>query len=339
MIKRSSAGELTRLVAEAMGEDRVGAEAAVARLTIAGERAVDRVISALEGASPGQQAMLLLVLERIGDSRTLPVAESRLASSDERLAVAAVGALRPLLQDPRSEVAHRAITAVTNVALDSDRPDGVRAAALDALHDLGPEVVHTVTHALEHDPSWVVRRLAGWTASAAEAGAAGDRDEAALAMETWVAGNLPDDPELVRETVCEAGQTVPLTDLHRLVVAVRDRERKTGDRLLRERWTAARGALHQALAARGSRVALYDLRETLERSGGHLPVSMLAALSAIGDASCLEPLAAAVASADAPWDREQLARTFGEIRRRERLTRRHAVIKRIEAKYPGVGSE
>ena len=39
---------------------------------------------------------------------------------------------------------------------------------------------------------------------------------------------------------------------------------------------------------RGSRLALYDLRETLEAREAPLPVEFLAALSAIGDASCLE---------------------------------------------------
>jgi hypothetical protein len=335
-IKRSSGGEIARLIAEATGEDHVSAEAAVARLAIAGQRAVERVSAALEGAGPRQQAMLLLALERIGDPRALPVAEARLPSTDERVAVAAVGALRPLLQHDRSDVAHRAIAAVTGVALDTNRPDAVRAAALDALHDLGTEPFQAVTHALEHDPSGVVRRLAGWTTDEPKAQAGND---AAAALQAWATGGVPDDPDLVRSAALEAGQAVPLTDLHRLVVVVRDREAATSDPLLRERWTAARGALHQVLAARGSRVALYDLRETVGRSGGHLPITMLSALSAIGDASCLEPLAAAIGAAREPWAREQLARAFGDIRRRERLTKRHAVMKRIASKFPGVPTE
>lgn len=349
VIKRSSAGEVARLVDEALGDDRVGAEAAVARLAIAGARAVDRVIGAFEGATPRQQATLLQVLERIGEPRALPVAEGLLDSPDDRLAAAAVGALRPLLQAERSDVADRAVAAVTRVALDPTRPDAVRAAALDALHDLGAEPMQAVALALEHDPSRAVRRLAGWTSpvdadrAAASSGpvaqpaAAAELRQAAqdatLDLETWATGGLPDDPELVRTAAAEAVVTVPLGDLHRLVVAVRDRETATRDELRRKEWMAARGALHQALAARGSRVALYDLRETLERPGAHLPISMVTALSAIGDASCLEPLAAAIAASHDAWEREQLSRTFGEIRRRERLTRRHAVIRRIEGKY------
>ena len=62
-----------------------------------------------------------------------------------------------------------------------------------------------------------------------------------------------------------------------------------------------RGRVHVALAARGSRIALYDLRESLEAAApatsfsGPLPVDFLAALSTAGDASCLEAVTAAYA--------------------------------------------
>src|SRR3990167_8946536 len=46
------------------------------------------------------------------------------------------------------------------------------------------------------------------------------------------------------------------------------------------------------LADRGSRLALYDVRETLETVPGPLPVEFLSALTAVGDVSCLEPIAA-----------------------------------------------
>jgi hypothetical protein len=65
-------------------------------------------------------------------------------------------------------------------------------------------------------------------------------------------------------------------------------------------------------------------------------VSFLAALHLVGDASCLEPLAAAYArgsGSDARW-RHQVAETFRVISRREKVTRRHAAIKRIESRWP-----
>ena len=109
----------------------------------------------------------------------------------------------------------------------------------------------------------------------------------------------------------------------------------------------ARAAAHRVLAARGSTVALYDLRETIER-GDEAPVEMLAALGAIGDRSCLEPIAAAYDRAGderpgtarprhrgaADWWRSHLATVFRTVVAREKLTERHAVVKRIRARWP-----
>ena len=79
-----------------------------------------------------------------------------------------------------------------------------------------------------------------------------------------------------------------------------------------------------------------DLRETLETSNGPLPVEFLAALERIGDASCLEPIASAYATAPAEgdWWREHLAHAFRAIAARERVTRRHAAMKKIARRWP-----
>ena len=60
---------------------------------------------------------------------------------------------------------------------------------------------------------------------------------------------------------------------------------------------ALRGAAHKALADRGSRLALYDLKESFESAREALPVDFLGAAAAIGDAACLESVAAAYARA------------------------------------------
>ena len=104
----------------------------------------------------------------------------------------------------------------------------------------------------------------------------------------------------------------------------------------REEWRAVRGAAHQALAARSSRLALYDLRDSL-MGEDRLPVAFLAALEEIGDETCLEPLAAAYdassRSGDAWW-REHVATAFRAIVAREGLTRRHTSVKRALARWP-----
>ena len=102
-----------------------------------------------------------------------------------------------------------------------------------------------------------------------------------------------------------------------------------------------RGALHQALATRGSRLALYDLRDSLT-SSERLPVAFLAALEDVGDASCLESLAAAYdvsSSGSDPWWRDHLATAFRAIVHREGLTRRHAVVKRAMARWPQAAAD
>jgi hypothetical protein len=95
-----------------------------------------------------------------------------------------------------------------------------------------------------------------------------------------------------------------------------------------------RGSLHQALALRGSRVALYDLRESIATSGEAMPPSFLAALHVVGDDSCLEPLAAAWSAATDPHWQYQLAAAFQAIAKRERVSRRHAIAKRIAGRFP-----
>jgi hypothetical protein len=59
-------------------------------------------------------------------------------------------------------------------------------------------------------------------------------------------------------------------------------------------------------------------------------------LHVLGDESCLEPLAAAWMRAD-PQDerwRQQLASAFRAIIKRQKLSRRHAVVKRITSRWP-----
>jgi HEAT repeat protein len=101
-------------------------------------------------------------------------------------------------------------------------------------------------------------------------------------------------------------------------------------------WIGARAAAHLALANRGSRLALYDLRETIESLRERIPVEFFAAVTAIGDASCLEPIATAYARAKDDWSRRHLVDAFRAIVGREKITRRHAAARKIEKRWPGV---
>ena len=89
---------------------------------------------------------------------------------------------------------------------------------------------------------------------------------------------------------------MPLPLLQQLIERVRFREgAESGP--VRAEWLALRAPRTGALADRGSRLALYDLRESLESAREPLPVDFLGAAAAIGDVTCLEPLAAAYAHA------------------------------------------
>jgi hypothetical protein len=83
---------------------------------------------------------------------------------------------------------------------------------------------------------------------------------------------------------------------------------------------------------------LYDLRETVEAAHGPLPTSFLAALRVLGDASCIESLAAALARAphNDRWWQHQLASALRAIAKRERITKRHASMKKVLARWPAV---
>jgi hypothetical protein len=128
---------------------------------------------------------------------------------------------------------------------------------------------------------------------------------------------------------------ISLPVLLRIVERVRERE-GTEPAARRDAWTMARAAAHVALATRGSRIALYDLRESLEQAAAPLPVEFLAALSLAGDASCLEAIASAHTNVRNDWWRQHLADAFRTIVAREHVTRRHAAMKKIEKKWPGV---
>lgn len=139
----------------------------------------------------------------------------------------------------------------------------------------------------------------------------------------------------MREWIAREAGNAPLTSVLALIERIREREgHEPADR--RAEWTNARMSAHLALARRGSRVALFDLRESLAQAAP-LPSDALAALALSGDRSCLEPIASAYARAkDKRW-RDGLLEAFHAIVKREKLTSRHALIKRLEKRWDLAG--
>jgi len=222
----------------------------------------------------------------------------------------------------------RAFERLAATALSAGSPTAVRLAALAALDGQPEKLLKPIYEVLAKDPaSKVVARATRHQAGAVEP------------LEALVALGLPADPAVVAAVAREDGERAPLATLKRAVEIVRSRQEQVVDAEAREQWAVVRGVLHQHLAARGSRLALYDLREALESATTHLPVGFLSAAAVVGDTSCLMPLARAwvdSAAIDRSW-RDHLAETFGAIVTREKLTRRHAVLKQILERWPSAG--
>jgi len=313
----------------------VSREAAVARLIVLGARAVQALVAtAGDAAAPSEaRAAAFRALEAIGDRRAfLPaIATSGDAATDPAVAVAAVGVVRARLASRAPDEADRAFDHLAGLALDAGRADEVRLAAMAGIEELTGDALATIRTRLAADSKPAVR---------ARAAAA---PEAVSTAETSIAEMLDrglDSPAAVRAAVAAQGGSSPLPTLHRLVGAVREREEAARGEA-RADWTAARAAVHQALAARRSKVALYDLRETLGQAREPLPVGFLAALMSLGDASCLEPVAGAYARSSGhreDWWRAHLATAFRDIVRREGLTRRHAAVRKALARWPGAAA-
>lgn len=333
VIKASAAIEIRQLIAALGGDDDVRREVAIARLAVIGPRAVDALRKAYAGTSSRDTRIAVLrALEPIADRRTIEMAREAIGEGGD-LARAAASALRGLLDSPHDATATEALDVLVAAALDSSAERGVRLAAVDALQSMPEGVRARLTEALQSDPDPTLKARAGNLPR-----------EAAAIDAVWqdaLEGRLPDTPAALRDAATVRAAAAALGSLEKLIVTVRVKEGAVSSPARRAEWRNVRGALHQALALRGSRLAVYDLRESLEDTHGPLPNSFLAALHVVGDQSCLEPLAAAYAAADAGdarW-RVQLAAAFRAIARREKVTRRHAIAKRIQARWPEAGRE
>jgi hypothetical protein len=302
-----------RALLQALGQDGDRREAAIARLTILGTRVVPQLIAEFSRTDDrDRQIAVLRVLEATADERTLPLAETAIAAGGD-VAVAAVAVLRELLTRTVRRADVKALDLLLSVARDGTRDRRLRAAAREAL-EAAPQDVRDAVGAL---------------------GTSEDPKEAL--WQDALGGHLPDDVRQLRDAITSHAETAPLPELRRLIERMAERERAQKKASAINEWRAARGALHQALALRGSRVALYDLREAFEQGSGALPSSFIGAVTLIGDESCVEPLASAYANAgaDARWQ-QQVARAFREVVKRERLTRKHSALRRALGKAPAL---
>jgi len=333
-IRRSAAAEIAVLLADLCSDDPVARETAEARLTVIGVRAVPHLIVAFDrSGSAGTRTAILKVLEATPDRRSAELGAEQLEADDTAPAVrtAAVSLLGAFLQSAESA---RVLDTLTAFILDAERPDSFRLHALDVIERALPHVLTPLRARLAEDPSSAIR---AWASASTAAGA--PVIDPRLAIESAAAGE-PADPRFLRELVPAGAAGAPLPTLHRLIEVARDREARASGAAERGAWLAVRGSVHLALAQRGSRVAVYDLREAIARTAEPLPDGFAEAAALVGDGACLESIAELLTRAPATPDgtlrewRDRVTRAGRSIVERERLTRRHAVMKKIARHAP-----
>ena len=306
-IRSSSVSEIDQLITNLQKESKIKRDAAVARLRIVGSRSIPRLIAIIKSdANAAVRAAALSALETSNDSRARDSAMAALSDKYESVTLAAIIVMRNWLSTDADAVT---VDALVTLVLDPNRSQTVRQAALHALADLPESLVEPLRQQLAQEIG-----IENFTET------------------TEIANN----PATALEWLNTEGTKATLSEIHQLITYARAQERACENSTEQAAWCHLRGAAHAVLANRNSRVALYDLRESMERASKPLPLDYLLAIRSIGDTTCLEPLGRAWSGASAePWWCQQLADAAKNIMNRQKLTGRHAVVKRVRARWAG----
>jgi len=289
-----------RLIADLESPDPIRRDASVARLRVLGARAFSRLARFIESSdAPTARALAISALDGLDDPHAIEIAFAALSASDVETVVAALAVLRNWVPQ---EDGTRLLEAITAIAIDRQRDARVRVAAMDALSDLPDDLLRPI------------------------------REQA---PPPEAAGPALDNPLAAREWVEAHGARATLATLHDVIKSFRDAESRAETSGERSEWLRACGVAHRTLSDRGSRLALYDVRETFTAAKAPLPPGFIETIVTLGDSSCLEPLARAwSASNDSGW-RAQLSDAAQRIVTRSKLGGRNAVLKGIRANWAG----
>src|SRR5687768_12055245 len=149
-IRRPSATDVGALITALGSPNSVRREAAIARLTIIGAPAFDRL--AAVHAEPGTPREVLTAILRIFEATANPralVAARRSLKVGGDVAVAAAATLRALLASSDPDTSSAALDSLMVVATDPAAERRVRGAAVDALQELPPDARARVKFALD----------------------------------------------------------------------------------------------------------------------------------------------------------------------------------------------
>lgn len=325
-----SHSDIGALLVQLSADDPVVRESAAARLVVIGDRAVPPVQTLLRDASASAPARMqaLRTLAAINRPDALDAAAASAVDADAALALDAIDLLGDALSDASDPAsADRALEHLTRLALDTSVAERRRLVMMELLGRLPTPLRQPIFDALAAD------------GSAAVAARAADQHAVPHgALARWSDDErLPAASDALADAIAAEGTQAPITALRRIVDMVRARE-KVAVGAEREGWRSARGLLHETLAQRGSVIALYDLRETLEQVQEPASAHFLTAAMAAADASCLDAIAARWVHAGADvWLRDQLERIFHAIVNRERLRRSSPLMARLLKRHPSAG--
>lgn len=232
-----------------------------------------------------------------------------------------------LLDSTDADESDRALEHLTRLVLDTSVPERQRLAMLDFLSRLPARLRQPVFDALATDASTTI--------------AARARNQYATPrgrLEHWSDDeHLPSAPDILAEAIEAEAEQTPITTLRRLIDLTRTRERAAHD-VEHDAWRSARGLLHDTLARRGSVIALYDLRETLEQTNRPISAHFLSAAMMVADVDCLDAIAVRwVHAGHDIWLRDQLERIFHAVVNRARLRRQSPIMAKLLTRHPSAG--
>jgi hypothetical protein len=295
-----------------------------------GQRSIPALLGLVRDSSESSSVRIraLRTLATIDRLAALDAAAGIAIDADVALALDGLDLLGEALSDAANPGgADRALEYLTRLVLDPSVAERRRLVLMEPLSRLPAPLKKPVFDVLARDGSpTIAARATG--PDAAPRGA----------LERWSDDErLPSAPDALADALTAEGERAPITALHRMVSLTRSRE-KAGDAVDREAWRSVRGLLHEALAKRGSVIALYDLRETLDPLDQPVSAHFLTAAMAVADASCLDAIAARWVHAGGDvWLRDQLERIFHAIISRERLRRSSPVLARLLKRHPSAG--
>jgi hypothetical protein len=338
--------ELLRRLASPSASER---DSAIAGLSLLGTRVVLPLEAFLSTASGTARLAALEVLDRIEDDAALAailrlvrdaderVASRALAAAGERRSPRAVEALAAVLS-ARGPVARRqaaaralarleasglveALEPLAERLLDEREEAGLRVTILDDLLRRQPPLApRTLRPLLERLASSVEPELAARARSTA-----GEAIDDRLARELLKAGLSAEAAARTVAALARRGATA-IPALQRALDRLGPLRRGRDVASLR-----ARAALHEALAALDSRVALYDLREAIEAHPRAVMPALLRAAARTGDASVVPSLSRAVAEDAALLD--GCAEALAAIVAREGLRKANPALRAVRPEH------